>query len=218
MTATGFTPCTAILYFSGTLFWFSRVFGSFLALLVSCYIVLPIFFKFRPTSAYQYFEERFNSYLLRRIGAVFYVLFMLFYMAIVMYAPSVALSGVTGVSTWTFVVTVGIVCVGYTSYGGLKAVVWTDTLQAGIMLAGVFTLFFKGAMDAGGLFHSFAVSEKFGRWAVMGNLSPNPFQYMTLWASMLGGFGFWLSMLTFNQIALQRYLSLPTLEVTHDIE
>ena len=50
-------------------------------------------------------------------------------MAVVMFAPAVALSGVVHVPTWPFILSVGIVCTFYTTLGGLKAVVWTDTIQ-----------------------------------------------------------------------------------------
>jgi len=53
----------------------------------------------------------------------------LVYLAVVLYAPATALSGVSQFETWVFVVTVGCVCTFYTAIGGLKAVVWTDAFQ-----------------------------------------------------------------------------------------
>jgi len=47
----------------------------------------------------------------------------------VIYTPSVALETATGLDRWTAVWLTGGVCIFYTSIGGLKAVVWTDTFQ-----------------------------------------------------------------------------------------
>lgn len=42
------------------------------------------------------------------------------------------------------------ICVFYTTIGGLKAVVWTDTLQFTITLGAVITTFILGCMATGG--------------------------------------------------------------------
>ena len=41
-----------------------------------------------------------------------------------------ALETVTGLGKWASVWLTGLICIFYTSIGGLKAVVWTDSLQA----------------------------------------------------------------------------------------
>ena len=42
----------------------------------------------------------------------------------------------TTIPTWVLVLIVGLLCTIYTSIGGLRAVVWTDTIQSFIMYAG----------------------------------------------------------------------------------
>lgn len=44
-------------------------------------------------------------------------------------------------------------CVIYTSIGGLKAVVWTDTIQAIFMYLGVGIMIVKGVIDSGKFRH-----------------------------------------------------------------
>lgn len=75
---------------------------------------------------------------------------------------------ILGVPTWVFFVSVGIICIIYTSYGGLKAVVWADSLQALIMITGVLSLFFKGASDAGGIVNTFKTAAKYERFSSAG--------------------------------------------------
>jgi sodium-coupled monocarboxylate transporter 8/12 len=48
-------------------------------------------------------------------------------MAVVLYTPSVAIQQVTGLSLWISVLLTGLVCTAYTTLGGIKAVIWTDT-------------------------------------------------------------------------------------------
>lgn len=196
----------------GALYWFSRLTGTLAATLVAIFIVLPILFEFRPTSVYEYFEARFRSRLLRRCGAALYLLFMITYMGIVLYAPAVALSGITGVPTWIFYVIVGIVCNIYTSFGGLKAVVWTDTFQAVCMLVGLGTLFVKGLVHNGGITRTLKIANEYGRFDQFSNFDLDPFQYMTVWTSVFGGMAFWFTLITFNQISVQRYFSMSDMK------
>jgi len=50
-------------------------------------------------------------------------------MAMVLYAPSIALGAVTGLSVATSITLVGLVCVFYSTIGGIKAVIITDVFQ-----------------------------------------------------------------------------------------
>lgn len=45
------------------------------------------------------------------------------------------------------------VCIFYTTIGGLKAVVWTDTLQFTITVGAILTVLVLGAAEAGGFLH-----------------------------------------------------------------
>jgi len=44
-----------------------------------------------------------------------------------------------------------LVCIFYTTAGGLKAVVWTDVIQTVIMIGAVIFVIIKGTLDVGGL-------------------------------------------------------------------
>jgi Na+/proline symporter len=44
---------------------------------------------------------------------------------------------------------IGCVCTIYTSIGGIKAVVWTDTVQAFFMYLGIAIMIGKGIADSG---------------------------------------------------------------------
>ena len=54
-----------------------------------------------------------------------------------------------GLGRWEAVWLTGGICIFYTSIGGLKAVVWTDSFQICIMLAGFVAFIIKGSIDFG---------------------------------------------------------------------
>lgn len=59
---------------------------------------------------------------------------MILYMAMVLYAPSIALGAITGLSVTTSITLVGLVCVFYSTIGGIKAVIITDVFQVIMLL------------------------------------------------------------------------------------
>ncbi|GBM82981.1 Sodium-coupled monocarboxylate transporter 1 [Araneus ventricosus] len=115
----------------------------------TAYLYLPVFFNLGVTSAYEYLELRFHS-AVRTIGCIVFTLHMLMYMPVVLYAPALALSEVTGIRIWTAVLSIGLVCTFYTSIGGMKAVVWTDFFQSLMMYGSILVIVVKGTIDLGG--------------------------------------------------------------------
>jgi Na+/proline symporter len=51
------------------------------------------------------------------------------YLAIVVYAPALALAQVTGMNTDLSIGLTFLVCIFYTAIGGIKAVIWTNVFQ-----------------------------------------------------------------------------------------
>ncbi len=73
------------------------------------------------------------------------------YVAIVVYAPTIALSSVTNLSWWACVLLLGVCSTIYTTLGGIQAIVWTDVFQIFIMFGGILAIFFEGLNVAGGI-------------------------------------------------------------------
>ncbi|MBL7559672.1 sodium:solute symporter [Olleya sp. YSTF-M6] len=113
------------------------VLGFFVGYLVVLLVLLPLYYKLNVTSIYQYLEQRFGttSY---KTGAFFFLLsrvtgaaFRLFLVALAMqYIVFEAL----GVPFWLTVVISILLIWLYTNRGGIKTIVWTDTLQTLAML------------------------------------------------------------------------------------
>ncbi|MBN1590618.1 MAG: sodium:solute symporter, partial [Pirellulales bacterium] len=96
---------------------------------------IPFFRRLNVTSAYEYLELRFNVSV-RLFGTVTYSMLQLGRMAIVLCLPAMALSTVTGMNTAACIVVMGVLCTAYTVAGGIEAVVWTDVVQAFLLIGG----------------------------------------------------------------------------------
>lgn len=116
------------------------VFGFFVGYLIVLFVLLPLYYKLNVTSIYQYLEQRFGivSY---KTGAFFFLLsrvtgasFRLFLVALAM---QYIVFEQLGVPFWLTVVISILLIWLYTNRGGIKTIVWTDTLQTLAMLTSV---------------------------------------------------------------------------------
>jgi len=117
-------------------------------IVVFCY--LPFFRKLDLTSAYMYLERRF-SLAARLFGSLSFIVLQIGRIAIVLYLPALALAAVSDISVNGAIIIVGILCMVYTVMGGIEAVVWTDAVQAVVLLAGAILCLFLvvGKVDGG---------------------------------------------------------------------
>ncbi|EDS36415.1 sodium/solute symporter [Culex quinquefasciatus] len=118
---------------------------------------------------------------------------------------------VSGVNIHVITPIVCLVCIFYTSVGGLKAVVWTDVIQTTVMVGAMIIVIVKGTMDVGGLG---VVIERnsAGQRLEKPIFDLDPTARNTFWNLFIGGAFFWTSTNATNQNMIQRYLSLPTLK------
>ncbi|KAF4795977.1 Sodium-dependent multivitamin transporter [Turdus rufiventris] len=188
----------------GTEYWFLGC-SYVLGLLIPAHIFIPVFYRLRITSTYEYLELRFNK-TVRVFGTVTFIFQMVIYMGVVLYAPALALNAVTGFDLWSAVLTIGLVCTLYTTLGGLKAVIWTDVFQTLVMLAGQVAVIVVGAWRVGGMARVWRVAEQEGKISGI-DLDPNPLERHTFWSLAVGGIFMMLSLYGVNQAQVQRYLS-----------
>ncbi|NXE04731.1 SC5A8 protein, partial [Lophotis ruficrista] len=184
-----------------------------LVVLCSAEIFLPVFYKLGITSTYEYLELRFNKYL-RLCGTVLFIIqtaskpqsCSTLYTGIVIYAPALALNQVTGFDLWGAVVATGVVCTFYCTLGGLKAVVWTDVFQVGIMIAGFSSVIIRAVVVQEGIGRIVNDSYYGGRLNFW-DFNPNPLQRHTFWTIVVGGTFTWAGMYGVNQSQVQRYIA-----------
>ncbi len=116
------------------------VFGFFVGYLFIILILLPLYYKLNVTSIYQYLEQRFGkvSY---KTGAFFFLLSRVTGASFRLYLVALSMQYIVfqklGVPFWLTVVVSILLIWLYTNRGGIKTIIWTDTLQTLAMLVSV---------------------------------------------------------------------------------
>ena len=120
--------------------YMQMVFGYFIGYLIVAYVLLPIYYKMELTSIYSYLEKRFGfwSY---KTGAGFFLLSRLIGASIRLLLVSSVLQLILfddiGIPFEITVITSVLLIWIYTNKGGIKTIIWTDTIQTFFMLASV---------------------------------------------------------------------------------
>lgn len=121
-------------------YYFQVVLGYTLGYFTIAKVLLPLYYRLNLVSIYSYLEDRFGfwSY---KTGSFFFILSRALGSSLRMYLVASVLQLILfdslGIPFWVSVlITVGLIWL-YTYRGGIKTVVWTDTLQTAFMLASV---------------------------------------------------------------------------------
>lgn len=183
-------------------------FSGLLTYPATCFVFLPFFHGLGLTSAYQYLELRFNRWT-RCLASFVFVIEMILYMAVVLYAPALALNQVTGLSLWGSIVSVGVVVTFYTSLGGLRAVLWTDTFQTFVVVGGLIGIIVMGCNRLGGMGEVWRISQE-GQRIRFFDFDFSPFKRCTFWGLIVGSFIGQLTIYGSSQTMLQRYMSISS--------
>ncbi|EDV35857.1 uncharacterized protein Dana_GF12676 [Drosophila ananassae] len=177
---------------------------------IAANIFLPVFYKMRITSVYEYLERRFGQ-ATRLAASLAFTIQMMLYMGIALYTPALALEAVTGIPRTTAIVVIGLVCTFYSTLGGLKAVLITDVFQSLLMFAAIYAVICVSAIKAGGFAAIWQVAVERGRVEI-DNFSLDPTVRHTWWSLIIGGMVTYLSLYGVNQTQVQRLLSVRNLK------
>ncbi|XP_073998887.1 sodium-coupled monocarboxylate transporter 2-like isoform X2 [Rhodnius prolixus] len=197
------------IYLNGIQFIYST-FLSFFAIIFMVYLIIPVLYNLQLISLFEYMELRFNR-AVRLILSFVYILQGMMNIPIVIYGPTLALNQVTGLNMQIIPPLVCLVCILYTTIGGLKAVVWTDTLQAIVILASVISVIILGLQRVGGVSQMIQIGLKGDRIEWL-DMTLDPKIRITFWSLLFGSNFLTLSQYGTNPAAFQRYLSMPDLK------
>ena len=126
------------------------------------YVYLPVFYELQLTSSFQYLEMRFDKSV-RLTASLIYAISIIIFVPIIVYVPALAFSQVSGINIHVITLVTCMICVFYTTVGGLKAVVWTDTLQFILMIGAVCCVIFLGLKSTGGIVNVWNTADRGGR-------------------------------------------------------
>jgi len=120
--------------------YFQVMLGYFLGYMVIAYVLLPLYYKLHLTSIYNYLNDRFGkaSY---KTGASFFILSRTLgataRLYLVVNILQEAIMNQFNVPFWVTTLVILIMILLYTFEGGVKTIVYTDTMQTSCMLLGL---------------------------------------------------------------------------------
>ncbi|XP_071115002.1 sodium-dependent multivitamin transporter-like [Haliotis cracherodii] len=199
----------AEIYNYTTMFWWLAL-GMVLAVAGAAHVFNPVLYNIGITSVYEYIDRRYGS-TVRVLISFSWVLQTMSYMGTVLYAPSLALKTVTGMELWVSILTVGCLVTLYTSLGGMRAVLWTDSFQAVLILVGLLSVLIQGCITIGGFGRAWEIASENSR-IYFHDFSVDPGTRASFWAVVVGGGVMWMSYYSISQSQVQRILACPTLK------
>lgn len=129
--------------YTGQFTYLGFVIGNMIGYVVIAFLLLPLYYRLNLTSIYSYLELKFGPRS-EKTGAAFFILSRLLGSALRMYLVVFVLYEFVfkgwGIPFWVPAVVFICIILLYTFKGGIKTVVWTDTLQTTfLLLAVIFT-------------------------------------------------------------------------------
>jgi len=183
-------------------------FGLPLAMIIISIFFLPMYYKMKVYTAYEYLEGRFD--LKTRLLAAFIFLIQRGLAAgITIYAPAIILSSLLGVRLGYTTTIIGVLVIIYTVSGGTKAVTQTQKQQMGVMMGGMILagiLVVSSLPEGIGFMDSLHIAGKMGKLNVVGFDFDLSDRY-NFWSGMTGAVFLFMSYFGTDQSQVQRYLS-----------
>ena len=191
------------------------VFGYFFGYLIIAYVLLPLYYKLNLTSIYTYLKDRFGivSYktgsvaflISRTVGAAF----RLFLVAKVLQLLVFDLFDIP--FAITVIITIALIWL-YTFKGGIKTIIFTDTLQTLFMLVSVVVTiaFLASALDLNSIGDIVTYTKESNLSKVFFFEDSNDSQYF--WKSFLSGIFITITMTGLDQDMMQKNLTCRNLK------
>jgi len=183
-------------------------FGLPIALIIVSAIFIPIYYKLKVFTAYEYLETRFGVES-RMLAAFLFLLQRGLAAGITIYAPAIILSTALGWNLNLTILLIGILVIIYTVSGGTKAVSLTQKWQMGVIMSGMFIAFFiiiYRLPDFVSFGDAISIAGIMGKLDIV-DFSLDIDKRYTFWTGITGGTFLALSYFGTDQSQVQRYLS-----------
>ena len=169
-------------------------------------LFFPFFYNSGVASIYEYIEKRFGSNA-RSVISIIWMTSQALVSGAILYTTALVLGFITGVDVMYAIFIVTIIALVYTAMGGIMAVIWTDVIQAGILLIGALVIVYA-------LFDqmSLPLHETLLQLKAQGKLNPLDFSFdfsnvTTVWSGIIAMTLFHVTVYGTNQMMVQRTLA-----------
>jgi SSS family transporter len=204
------------LAWAGNLGFLEVVAGYILGRIVVAFVLLPRYFQGELVTAYALLETRFGPRA-RRFTSIVFMVTRAVADSVRVFATAIPIAIIIGDAVPramlmpTAILVLGILTVLYTYKGGMRAVVWTELVQAGVyVLGGLSAIVLLGQAVTGGWGEILARAGAAGKLTVL-DWSPVLTKPHTVWAGLLGGGCLAMASHGADQLIVQRLLSSKSL-------
>jgi len=194
--------------------YFQVVIGYLFGYFVVAYVLMPVYYRFNVTSIYEYLNERFGV-VSHKTGAFFFFLSRVLGAAFRLFLVAIVLQQFV-FDAWnvpfevTVIISILLIWI-YTNKGGIKTIVWTDTLQTLFMIVAVILSIYFINKELGWSFTEFLASEELKSYSKV--LVTDSFLDRSYFIkSFLGGMFITICMTGLDQDMMQKNLTCKTLK------
>ncbi len=183
-------------------------FGLPLAMIILCIFVLPLYYRLKVYTAYEFLENRFDLKT-RTLTSILFLIQRGLAAGITIYAPSIILSTILGWNLNLTNVIIGFLVILYTVAGGTIAVSQTQKQQMIVIMTGMFLAFFYCISllpENTGFGDAMFLAGETGKLNVI-DFNFDLSNRYNVWSGLIGGTFLFLSYFGTDQSQVQRYLS-----------
>lgn len=183
-------------------------FGLPLAMIIISIFFLPLYYRAKVYTAYEFLESRFDLKT-RMLAAFIFLIQRGLAAGITIYAPAIILSTLLGWSLQITTIVIGVLVIIYTVSGGTEAVTQTQKQQMAVMMGGMVVagiLVIRALPEGVGMSDALHVAGKMGKLNVV-NFEFDLSDRYNFWSGITGAIFLFLSYFGTDQSQVQRYLS-----------
>ena len=182
-------------------------FGLPVAMIIISVTMVPIYYKLKVFTAYEYLETRFDLKT-RTLAAILFLILRGLSVGITLYAPAIVLSTLLDWPIAVTTVLIGLLVIIYVTIGGTRAVSLTQRQQlaivmGGMLLAGIYA--FALLPNGISLGDSVQLAGEMGKLNLV-NLEFNLNERYNIWSGLIAGTFLFLSYFGTDQSQVARYL------------
>jgi solute:Na+ symporter, SSS family len=182
-------------------------FGLPIAMIIISVTMVPIYYRLKVFTAYEYLETRFDLKT-RSLAAILFLILRGLSVGITLYAPAIVLSTILDWPIALTTVLIGLLVIIYVTIGGTKAVSLTQRQQLGVvmggmLLAGIYACTLLPEHVSFG--NSIQLAGELGKLNLV-NLEFNLNERYNIWSGLIAGTFLFLSYFGTDQSQVARYL------------
>ncbi|RNC88643.1 MAG: Na+/glucose cotransporter [Allomuricauda sp.] len=173
------------------------------------WLFLPFYFRSKAFTMPEFLEKRFDARSRWFLSVFTLTAYVITKVSVTIYAGGIVVSELLGIPFWYGAIGIVIFTGIYTIVGGMKAVIYTETLQTVILIAGSIIITYLGLQEVGGwsALREAAGSEHFNMWRPMSD--PDfPWTGMLIGGTIVGVW-YWCT----DQYIVQRTLAANNIKI-----